>query len=156
MLLKSRGILFVWFWQEDFFHEEFFFINAFQYFYRHSLLTQMLPEAMVAYLENHGPEKFAQIFLGEYDTPEAIWSHEMRTFMIQKIAYHLADFTPRLKSNVRALYQYCPIPMISYPRLESELFCDIYYLRNLCNDSKFPDWPILNPLKLLKEGNILV
>ena len=94
----------------------------------------MLPEAMVAYLENHGPDKFAKIFLGEYDTPEAIWNTEMRTFMIQKIAYHLADFTPRLKSNVRALYQYCPIPMISYPRLEAELFCDIYYLRNLCND----------------------
>ena len=41
--------------------------------------------------------------------------------------------------------------MISYPRLEAELFCDIYYLRNLCNDAKFPEWPILNPLKLLKE-----
>ena len=107
---------------------------------RHSLLSQMLPEAMVAYLENHGPDKFAQIFLGEYDTPEAIWNHEMRTFMIQKVAYHLADFSPRLKSNVRALYQYCPIPMISYPRLENELFCDIYYLRNLCNDAKFANW----------------
>ena len=32
---------------------------------RQSLLSQMLPEAMVAYLENHGPEKFAQIFLGK-------------------------------------------------------------------------------------------
>ena len=74
----------------------------------------------------------------------------MRTFMIQKIAYHLADFSPRLKSNVRALYQYCPIPMISYPRLENELFCDIYYLRNLCNDTKFANWPILNALKLLR------
>jgi hypothetical protein len=70
-----------------------------------SILAQMMPEAMVAYLENHGPEKFAQIFLGEYDTPEAIWNSQMRQFMIQKIAYHLADFTPRLKSNVRALYQ---------------------------------------------------
>ena len=70
-----------------------------------SILAQMLPEAMVAYLENHGPDKFAQIFLGEYDTPEAIWNSQMRQFMIQKIAYHLADFTPRLKSNVKALYQ---------------------------------------------------
>ncbi len=118
---------------------------------RHSLLTQILPEAMVAYLDNHGPEKFAQIFLGEFDTPEAIWTNEMRTFMIQKVAYHLADFTPRLKSNVRSLYQYCPIPIVSYPRLEAELFCDIYYLRNLCNEAKFPDWAISNPLKLLKE-----
>ena len=33
---------------------------------RHSLLSQMLPEAMVAYLENHGPDKFAQIFLGKF------------------------------------------------------------------------------------------
>jgi hypothetical protein len=43
-----------------------------------SVLGQLLPEAMVNYLENHGAEKFAQIFLGEFDTPEAIWSAEMR------------------------------------------------------------------------------
>lgn len=43
-----------------------------------SVLGQLLPEAMVYYLENHGAEKFAQIFLGEYDTPEAIWNSEMR------------------------------------------------------------------------------
>ena len=105
--------------------------------------------ALVPVMVNQGG--IAQIFLGEYDTPEAIWNSQMRQFMIQKIAYHLADFTPRLKSNVRALYQYCPIPMITYPALENELFCDIYYLRNLCNVVKFPDWPITNPLKLLKE-----
>ena len=102
-------------------------------------------------LFNHGPEKFATIFLGEYDTPEAIWCSEMRQLMIQKIAYHLADFTPRLQSNNRAVYQYCAIPIITYPLLEHELFCDIYYLRNLCNVSKFPSWPIMEPVKLLKE-----
>ncbi len=116
-----------------------------------SILGQMLPDAMVAYLTNHGPEKFAEIFLGEFDTPEAIWNDEMRKFTIQKIAYHLADYTPRLRSNVRALYQYCPIPRVSHPTLESELFCDIYYLRNLCDTVKFPDWPILQPIDLLKE-----
>ncbi len=116
-----------------------------------SILGQMLPDAMVAYLTNHGPEKFAEIFLGEFDTPEAIWNSEMRKFMIQKIAYHLADYTPRLKSNVRALYQYCPIPRVSHPSLEHELFCHVYYLRNLCDTAKFPDWPILDPINLLKE-----
>lgn len=55
------------------------------------------------------------------------------------------------RSNVRAPYQYCPIPLISYPVLEPELFCDIYYLRNLCDIVKFPNWPILNPLNLLRE-----
>lgn len=43
-----------------------------------SILGQLLPEAMVHYLENHGPEKFSSIFLGEFDTPEAIWNGEMR------------------------------------------------------------------------------
>ena len=116
-----------------------------------TIVAQMLPDAMVAYLVNHGPDKFAEIFLGNFDTPEAIWNNEMRQFMIQKIAYHIADFTPRLKSNVRALYQYCPIPMVGYPPLENELFCDIYYLRNLCDVVKFPDWPVLHPLNLLRE-----
>ncbi len=68
--------------------------------------------------------------------------------MIEKIASHLADFSPRLHSNTRALYQYCPIPVISYPQLENELFCNIYYLRHLCDTAKFPDWPIKEPVRI--------
>lgn len=66
--------------------------------------------------------------------------------MIEKIAAHLADFTPRLQSNTRALYQYCPIPVINYPQLENELFCNIYYLRHLCDTLRFPDWPVKDPV----------
>uniref|UniRef100_A0A670YVE1 DnaJ heat shock protein family (Hsp40) member C13 n=1 Tax=Pseudonaja textilis TaxID=8673 RepID=A0A670YVE1_PSETE len=116
-----------------------------------SILGHILPEAMVCYLENYEPEKFSEIFLGEFDTPEAIWSNEMRRLMIEKIAAHLADFTPRLQSNTRALYQYCPIPVINYPQLENELFCNIYYLRHLCDKLRFPDWPVKDPVKLLKD-----
>lgn len=115
-----------------------------------SFLTYLLPEAMVCYLENHGPDKFAQIFLGEFDTPEAIWNGEMRRTMIEKIACHVADFTSRMKSNNRATYDYCPIAPINYEQLEDELFVDIYYLRNLCNTAKFPSWPIKDPVNLLK------
>lgn len=43
-----------------------------------SVLSKILPEAMIAFLENHPPEKFAEIFLGNFDTPEAIWNQEMR------------------------------------------------------------------------------
>lgn len=43
-----------------------------------SVMDHILPEAMVCYLENYSPEKFAEIFLGEFDTPEAIWNAEMR------------------------------------------------------------------------------
>jgi DnaJ family protein C protein 13 len=116
-----------------------------------SILGQLLPEAMVNYLENHGSEKFAQIFLGEFDTPEAIWSSEMRRMLIEKIAGHIADFTPRLRSHTMARYHYIPIPAVRYPQLERELFCNIFYLRHLCDTTKFPDWPIPDPVKLLKD-----
>ncbi|XP_031439701.1 dnaJ homolog subfamily C member 13 isoform X5 [Clupea harengus] len=116
-----------------------------------SVLGPVLPEAMVCYLENYEPERFSEIFLGEFDTPEAIWSSEMRRMMIEKIAAHLADFSPRLQSNTRALYQYCPIPVVSYPQLDYELFCNIYYLKHLCDATRFPNWPIREPVKLLKD-----
>lgn len=118
---------------------------------KRSILGNILPEAMICYLENHGFEKFSQIFLGEFDTPEVIWNSEMRRFMIEKLAGHLADFTPRLHSNTRALYQYCPIPLIKYKQLENELFCSIYYLKHLCDLFKFPNWPIKDPIQLLKD-----
>jgi DnaJ family protein C protein 13 len=71
--------------------------------------------------------------------------------MIEKIAGHLAEFSPRLKSNTRALYQYCSIPIIVYPQLEHELFCNIYYLKHLCDETRFANWKIKNPVQLLKD-----
>ena len=91
----------------------------------------------------------------------------MRRRMIEKIAVHLgkyprmrvhvyilsclADFSPRLMSNVSAVYSYCTIPIINYPQLEDELFCNTYYLRHLCDEEKFPEWPIREPIALLKD-----
>jgi len=109
-----------------------------------SILAPLLPKAMICFLENYGPEKFSEVFLGNFDTPEAIWNHEMRRFMIEKIAAHISDFTPRLLSNTHAMYQYHPVPKVNFPALEHELFCNIYYLRNLCNTTKYPTWPIKN------------
>lgn len=74
-----------------------------------------------------------------------------RRQMIEKIASHVADFSSRLPSNVKAVYQYCPIPAISYIQLDSELFCYIYYLRHLCDVSKFPDWPIKDPVSFVSS-----
>ena len=116
-----------------------------------SILGQMLPEAMVCFLENYSSEKFAEIFLGEFDTPEVIWNSEMRRMLIEKISAHIGDFIPRLKGHTMARYPYLAIPVISYPQLENELFCHIYYLRHLCDTQKFPNWDIKNPIQLLKH-----
>ncbi|XP_066599154.1 dnaJ homolog subfamily C member 13 isoform X2 [Prorops nasuta] len=116
-----------------------------------SILGQLLPDAMVSYLENHGAEKFAQIFLGDFDTPEAIWNSGMRRMLIEKVATHIADFSPKLRSHTMSRYHYIPIPAVRYPELEKELFCQIFYLRHLCDTVKFPQWPIPEPVKLLKD-----
>uniref|UniRef100_A0AAR5P1B7 J domain-containing protein n=2 Tax=Dendroctonus ponderosae TaxID=77166 RepID=A0AAR5P1B7_DENPD len=116
-----------------------------------SILGRLLPEAMINYLENYGAEKFAHIFLGEFDTPEAIWNSLMRRMLIERIAAHIADFTPRLRTHTMARYLYIAIPSIRYPQLERELFCNIFYLRHLCDNVKFPDWPIPDPVALLKD-----
>ncbi|KAJ8718077.1 hypothetical protein PYW07_006007 [Mythimna separata] len=116
-----------------------------------SILGQLLPEAMVCYLENHGPEKFAQIFLGEWDTPEAIWNSEMRRMLIMKVSAHIGEFTPRLRAHIAARYPYLAIPAVCYPQLQHELFCNTFYLRHLCDTQRFPDWPIPDPVGLLKD-----
>ena len=43
-----------------------------------SVLNPLLPEAATFYLEHYGPEKYAEVFLGEFDNPEIIWNNEMR------------------------------------------------------------------------------
>ncbi|KAK6107132.1 DnaJ domain family protein [Brugia pahangi] len=119
-------------------------------FVSHSILSPLLPEAAILYLEEYGAEKFAQTFLGEFDNPEVIWNNEMRRHMIERIAVHISDFSIRLPSNIKALYQYCPIPAIDYPQLDGELFCHVYYLRLLCNTKRFPSWPIRDPVTFLR------
>lgn len=111
-----------------------------------SVLGALLPEAMICFLENYEPGRFAETFLGEFETPEAIWNSEMRRMMIEKIAAHIADFTPRLQTNTRATYQYLAIPLLQYPQLENELFCNIYYLKHLTDTQRYPDWPIKEPV----------
>lgn len=49
------------------------------------------------------------------------------------------------------LLQFCPIPLVSYPELEDELFCNQYYLRHLCDEVRFPNWDIKNHVDLLRD-----
>ncbi|CAK5087804.1 unnamed protein product [Meloidogyne enterolobii] len=116
-----------------------------------SVLCPMLPEANIFYLEQYGAEKYAEVFLGESQNPECIWNSDMRKHMINKIALHVADFSNRLSSNVKALYRYCPIPPIEYEQLKEELFCHFYYLRHLIDEKRFPLWPIREPVEFLRS-----
>ena len=115
-----------------------------------SILGSMLPEAMLCILENYGQEKFAETFTGNFDNPEVIWKYEMRRHLCEMLDQHIAGFDRRLADNTHALFDWVPVPNVVYTDLEPELWCMNYFLRNLCDEVRFPDWPIIEPVELLR------
>ena len=117
---------------------------------RRSILGALLPPAMVHLLERRPAEAFAAVYLGNNDTPEAVWRPAMRALLADRVAAHLGGFPLRLAQNPRALYQYVPIAPVVYPEIRDELFCGHYYLRNYCDTARFPDWPVDNVVEFLQ------
>lgn len=74
----------------------------------------------------------------------------MRAHLAKMVLQHLGDFPLTLRQNMEARYEYCPIPGIAHAPLASEVFCHNYFLRNLCDSKRFPDWPIADPAALFK------
>ena len=115
-----------------------------------SILGNMLPDGVLLVLMNYGVDRFAEVFIGNFDTPEVIWNLEMRQHLIEMIRQHLGDFPSRLWQNTTSEYEYCPLPGIAYKRLDKEVFCHNYYLHNLCDEIKFPNWPIAEPVEVFR------
>lgn len=116
-----------------------------------SILAPMLPPAVICTLTYKDENACASAFLQECENPEIIWSTEMRSFMISKIAAHVFEFTTHLLNNSHTVYQYCPIEKVEYLALKNELFCYEYYLRHLCDTSRFSHWKIRDPVRFLSE-----
>ncbi|KAK8790027.1 hypothetical protein WA158_006807 [Blastocystis sp. Blastoise] len=117
---------------------------------KRSILGSLLPESMICTLVNHGPEEFAKIFLGNFDTPEVIWKYDMRKFLVEEVHKHIMDFAKKLREDPTMLFDYGPIPQIQYEELKEELWCHNFYLAALCDEKKFPNWPISEPVELLR------
>lgn len=84
-----------------------------------------------------------------------MWDADLRAYMVEMIDHHLGDFPARLRQFTLGAYEYCPIPKIHYGDLEKEIYVHEYYLRYLCDEVRFPDWPIGDPLLLLRVCVIL-
>jgi DnaJ family protein C protein 13 len=115
-----------------------------------SILGSLIPSALVNVLHRHGASTFSNVFTGSYDNPEIIWNPELRRVIVDMVNQHLGDFPARLRQNTASVYEYIPIPKIKFS-IDKELYCEEYYLRNLCDEVRFPEWPIRSPLALLRE-----
>jgi DnaJ family protein C protein 13 len=116
-----------------------------------SVLGGLLPEGVLNILVNYGVGRFNDVFVGYSDNPEVIWDLEMRKHLIEMVRQHLGDFPKRLWQNTTTQYEYCPMPGVAYKRLEKETFCHNYYLRNLCDEVRYPDWPISEPVEVFRS-----
>jgi hypothetical protein len=115
-----------------------------------SILGNLLPEGLLMVLVNDGYERFSDIFVGSLDVPEVIWSFEMRKHLVSMIRQHLGDFPDRLRQNTMTEYEYIPMPGVSYKQLRGEIFCHNFYLRNLCDEAKFPNVQIAEPVEVFR------
>ncbi|KAI5320494.1 PREDICTED: dnaJ [Prunus dulcis] len=119
---------------------------------KRSVLGGLLPESLLYVLERSGPAAFAAAMVSDSDTPEIIWTHKMRAEnLIRQVLQHLGDFPQKLSQHCHSLYEYAPMPPVTYPELRDEMWCHRYYLRNLCDEIRFPNWPIVEHVEFLQS-----
>ncbi|XP_011078685.1 dnaJ homolog subfamily C GRV2-like isoform X1 [Sesamum indicum] len=116
---------------------------------KRSVLGGLLPESLLYVLERSGQVAFAAAMVSDSDTPEIIWTHKMRAENL--ICQHLGDFPQKLSQHRHSLYDYAPMPPVTYPELKDEMWCHRYYLRNLCDEIRFPNWPIVEHVEFLQS-----
>ncbi|KAE9602255.1 putative DnaJ domain-containing protein [Lupinus albus] len=119
---------------------------------KRSVLGGLLPESLLYVLERSGSAAFAAAMVSDSDTPEIIWTYKMRAEnLICQVLQHLGDFPQKLSQHCHVLYDYAPMPPVTYPELRDEMWCHRYYLRNLCDEIRFPNWPIVEHLEFLQS-----
>uniref|UniRef100_A0A1J3J2K8 DnaJ-like protein subfamily C GRV2 n=1 Tax=Noccaea caerulescens TaxID=107243 RepID=A0A1J3J2K8_NOCCA len=119
---------------------------------KRSVLGGLLPESLLYVLERSGPAAFAAAMVSDSDTPEIIWTHKMRAeHLICQVLQHLGDYPQKLSQHCHFLYDYAPMPPVTYPELRDEMWCHRYYLRNLCDNIRFPNWPIVEHVEFLQS-----
>ncbi|KAK6941565.1 GYF domain 2 [Dillenia turbinata] len=119
---------------------------------KRSVLGGLLPESLLYVLERSGAAAFAAAMVSDSDTPEIIWTHKMRAEnLIRQVLQHLGDFPQKLSQHCHSLYDYAPMPPVTYPELRDEMWCHRYYLRNLCDEIRFPNWPIVEHVEFLQS-----
>ncbi|KAL5729405.1 DnaJ subfamily C grv2 [Ranunculus cassubicifolius] len=119
---------------------------------KRSVLGGLLPESLLYVLERSGSAAFAAAMVSDSDTPEIIWTHKMRAEqLIRQVLQHLGDFPQKLSQHCHSLYDYAPMPPVTYPELRDEMWCHRYYLRNLCDEIRFPNWQIVEHVEFLQS-----
>jgi len=116
-----------------------------------SFLGGLLPESLLYVLTTSGPQAFAAAMVGDSDSPELVWTHRMRAQrLVPQMHQHVGELAQRLGQFCHKVWEYVACPPMAYPELAEEMWCHRYYLRNLCDEDRFPNWPIVDHVQFLQ------
>lgn len=116
-----------------------------------SFLGGLLPESLLYVLTSSGPQAFAAAMVGDSDTPELVWTHRMRAQrLVPQMHQHLGELSQRLGQHCHKVWEYVACPPMKYPELAEEMWCHRYYLRNLCDEERFSNWPMVDHVLFLQ------
>ncbi|KAL0040215.1 hypothetical protein WJX77_000548 [Trebouxia sp. C0004] len=116
-----------------------------------SFLGGLLPESLLYVLTTSGPQAFAAAMVGDSNSPELLWTHRMRAQrLVPQMHQHVGELAQRLGQFCHKVWEYVACPPMAYPELAEEMWCHRYYLRNLCDEEQFPNWPIVDHVQFLQ------
>ncbi|KAH9562610.1 hypothetical protein CY35_05G081400 [Sphagnum magellanicum] len=116
-----------------------------------SSLYPYLPEGVILNLMSEGPDTFMALLDSEQNGPEVIWNTEMRKRLLDHLTTELESYVKFRATDPLALYIHVPRTPLAYPELAESVFSAPFYLQNLLDIDRFPNYPINDPVRFLNS-----
>ncbi|CAI5747244.1 unnamed protein product [Peronospora destructor] len=106
-------------------------------FNANSALKGILPEDMINLLEISSPHAFSKVFCKGEQSPQVIWSIEMRKHLQTLCHAHVKDYAEVLVEAASGEWSYCPMAPVAFQELFKEVWCGGLYLGQFCEKESF-------------------
>lgn len=119
--------------------------------WHNSILCTYLPQGLILKLMSEDDNSFKTILDSENDDPEVIWNLEMRQRLLEHLTNELEPYVKFRASDPLALYIRSPKPPVEYPELTETIFTAPFYLQNLLDSQRFPNYQIIDDVGFLNS-----
>lgn len=116
-----------------------------------SILRLFLPDGVILKMMSEGADSFTSILNSEHESPEVIWSAEMRERLLDYLKAELEPYVKFRASDPLALYIHVPKAPLVYPELSESVFAAPFYVENLLDVERFPNYQINDPVTFLNS-----
>lgn len=119
--------------------------------WHNSILCTYLPQGLILKLMSEDDNSFRMMLDSETDDPEVIWNLEMRQRLLEHLTNELEPYVKFRASDPLALYIRSPKPPVEYPELTETIFTAPFYLQNLLDSERFPNYQIIDDVGFLNS-----